>query len=182
MVYIASYWNEESGTDVRIFSNCTEVELRLNDSLTGRQFPDRDRISGNLPHPPFTFSLGRFVPGTLTATGYISGKVAATHERITPAEPVALRLHVDESGILPEAGTNDVIFVLAELIDLNGTVVPVNDHPIQFELEGAGTLISPSPVVTEAGTAAALIRTGTSPGRITVKASAPGIAGASIEF
>ena len=67
MVFIASYWTPESSTDVRVFSNCDEVELRLNGTLVERRGPDEDRLSTHIKHPPFTFQLNRFEPGALEA-------------------------------------------------------------------------------------------------------------------
>jgi beta-galactosidase len=40
MVYIASWWNEQSPLNVRVFSNASEVELFLNGVSLGRQKPD----------------------------------------------------------------------------------------------------------------------------------------------
>jgi len=172
MVYIASYWNETSSLDIRIFSNCEEVELYLNDSLIGKQKPDNNRISSNLTHPPFTFKLNNFEKGELKALGMIKNNKVADHTIITPEEPVKIRLRLDESGKPAEVGVNDVIFVYAEIIDRNGTVVPVNDLEVQFSLEGNAELISPTYIKIEAGIASALLRIGDKSGLIRITASA----------
>ena len=39
MVFIASYWTEESDSKIRVFSNCEEVELILNGQIIGYQKP-----------------------------------------------------------------------------------------------------------------------------------------------
>jgi beta-galactosidase len=67
MVFIASFWTPDSARDVRVFSNCDEVELRLNGASLGRRPPDDDRMSTHLAHPPFNLPVGRFEPRTLQA-------------------------------------------------------------------------------------------------------------------
>ncbi|MBN2175196.1 MAG: DUF4982 domain-containing protein [Bacteroidales bacterium] len=170
MVYIASYWNEESELNVRVFSNCERVELFLNDSLIAHQKPDTNRISNNLSHPPFTFVLNRFKPGRLEAKGYLAGGEVTSHTITTPRKPAAIRLWLDESGRPPQYGVNDVVFVYAALIDSNGTIVPVNGATIEFTIEGEAEILNPEPVGTEAGIGTILVRTGEKPGEIKVTA------------
>jgi beta-galactosidase len=64
---LATYWNEKSSENVIVYSNADEVELYLNDELIGKQKPETDKNSTNLNHPPFTFKLNSFKPGTLKA-------------------------------------------------------------------------------------------------------------------
>ena len=44
-----------------VFSNCDEVELRLNGTLLERRSADADRLSTHIKHPPLTFQLKRFL-------------------------------------------------------------------------------------------------------------------------
>ncbi len=160
MAYIASYWNEESGKDVRVFSNCDSVALYFNNSLIAVQSPDTGRICANLAHPPFSFLVGEFQPGTLKVIGYLDGQAAAHDERSTPRAPEAIRMRVDESSRPPKAGAGDLVFVHAEVTDSNGTIVPTNDMAIRFEISGDGDMLSPPAVLAEAGIATALVRIG----------------------
>ena len=98
MVKIASYWNQESPLNVRIFSNADEIELFLNGKSLGKQLPDQNKISNNLNHAPFTFHLKRFVKGTLEAKAYINGEMVATDKVTTPEKAESIQLVLDESN------------------------------------------------------------------------------------
>ncbi|HNW50890.1 MAG TPA: glycoside hydrolase family 2 TIM barrel-domain containing protein [Prolixibacteraceae bacterium] len=162
MVFIASYWNEQSPLNVRVFSNCDEVELLLNGKSQGLQKPDQNTISNHLNHPPFTFNLKAFEKGELIAKGFIGGKEVASRTIHTPETPSKFELKIDESGCAPKAGVNDVVFVVARLVDSNGTVVPLNGVKVNFQIEGDAKILNPEEITTEAGIATALIRIGSS--------------------
>jgi beta-galactosidase len=174
MVHIANYWQEGSDTVVKIYSNCDEVELFLNGKKIARQRPDKDQYSTNLKHPPFTFHVSAFKAGTLSAKGYVKGSVVAQHQRRTPGRPSAIRLRVDHSNKDLEAGCNDIIFVYADIIDKNGTVIYDAADPVQFKLSGDGELVGQNPRAVEAGTATILLRAGGKPGKLTVVATGEG--------
>jgi beta-galactosidase len=181
MVFIATYWDENSSPDVRVFSNCEEVELTLNGTLISRQEPDTGRISVNLDHPPFTFRTGKFQPGMLVATGFINGEKAVQDTVVTPGKPKALKLVLDESGRPPKAGCNDAVFIRAIIIDADGNKVPVNDYSVIFSISGDASVINPeSKALSEAGVATALIRIGEIPGEITIQAAATGLSSAKL--
>ncbi len=161
MVFIASHWTPDSRPNIRVFSNCEEVELRLNGERVGRQRPDTDRMSTHLAHPPFTFSLRRFRPGTLEAIGYIAGRETARHTVRTPGAVRRLDLWLDESGRPFAMDGKDVAFLRAELRDEGGTVVPDGWENVFFGATGDVTLIGANPFSSEAGIASALVQTET---------------------
>ncbi len=168
MVYIASWWNEQSTLNVRVFSNAQEVELFLNGRSLGRQKPDQNSISGNLNHPPFTFAVEAFEPGELLAKAYIDGAEVAVHSVKTPEAPAKYELVIDESGRAPKIGVNDAVFVYARLVDAHGTVVPINNMAVEFKIEGGASVINPETISTEAGIATALVRIGNQKGSIKI--------------
>jgi len=183
MVYIASWWDENSSANVRVFSNCEEVELSLNGVLISRQKPDTGRISNNLAHPPFTFRMDKFHPGTLVASGYIEGEKAAQDTVVTPGEPKTLKLVCDESGRPPKAGCNDAAFIYATIVDENGQRVPLNGEMVKFSVSGDATVINPGSMASsEAGIATALIIIGDKPGEISIQASVTGLSPAKLRI
>jgi beta-galactosidase len=175
MLYIASYWQPGSDTDVKIYSNCSEVELFLNGKSLGRRVPDTDRYSTNLKHAPFTFKTGAFAPGNLLAIGYIGGKKVVTSERKTAGDPAEISLSADISGKELAAGRNDFLFVYASLTDKDGTVNYEASNQVDFSVSGDAEIIGPVSVSAEAGIATVLVKAGAKPGKITVRATSKGL-------
>jgi beta-galactosidase len=175
MVSIASWWNDQSLTNVTVFSNCEEVELSLNGQVIARQKPDQNNDSQRLPHPPFTFKIGSFKPGTLKAVGYIQGNLRASDTVSTAGNPVALHLTADFSGRLLTADGADAIFIYADAIDAQGNVVRGFNHPISFHVTGPAGLVGENPISATAGTAGIVLQAGLVPGPIAVQATADGL-------
>jgi len=159
MVYIASYWTESSPTEIRVFSNCEEVELLLNGKSIDRKKVIRDEYSSHLEYPPFVFDLDKFEAGKLSALSYINGKKVAQHEVYTPGEASKILLEADLSGIPISEDHPDVIFVYARICDENGSTIPDAENLVQFIIEGEGELIGENPVKAEAGIATILLKT-----------------------
>jgi beta-galactosidase len=176
MVFAATYWNDKSPTDVRVFSNCGEVELFLNGKSLGRQKPDQNRISTNLAHPPFTFKVGQFQPGELKAVGYLHGQPAAQYTVKTPGAAKKIELALDLSG-KPLAAGGDLVFAHARIVDADGTMVPDASMPVKFTVTGDAQLIGDNPIAAEAGIATVLLKTGTNGGTIKLNAAAAGLEG-----
>ncbi|MBD3617348.1 MAG: glycoside hydrolase family 2 protein [Gracilimonas sp.] len=182
MAYIANYWSDPDFTEVRVYSNAEEVALLLNGEEIARKQPDINRVSTELNHPPFTFELDEFTPGTLKAEAYIDGEVVATDERITPQDPAKIEMSVDLSGKEIQSGVNDAVFIYANITDEDGTTVWDAENPVEFRLEGEGELIGHNPINAEAGIATILFRAGEVPGTVTIKAFSEGLEAGSIQL
>ncbi|HET7461585.1 MAG TPA: glycoside hydrolase family 2 TIM barrel-domain containing protein [Longimicrobium sp.] len=168
MVFIASEWTPDSPPAVRVFSNCEQVELRLNGAVVERRAPDRDRVSTHLPHPPFTFRLDRFAAGTLEAVGLIGGRQAARHAVHTPGAVERLDVTVDLRGRAIDGAGKDVLFCRASLKDAAETTVPSAWENVAFGATGGVRLVGANPFSTEAGIASILAVTepGAAPGAL----------------
>lgn len=162
MVFIASEWQPDSATQVRVFSNADEVALYLNDELIAKKAVSRDAMSQHLAHPPFHFDVPAYKPGTLRAVAYIQGEQVATHSVSTAGTPHALQLVLDDSGVAPAVGVNDSVFVYASVVDARGNPTSVNDMPLALTATGDIKVINPGPVVTSNGQGAWLVQIGDS--------------------
>ncbi len=180
MVHIANTLPDKS-SEIRVFSNCDEVELVLNGTSVGRQSPDQDQFSDRLAHPPFTFQTNSFESGQLVARAYINGEVLAQTIQHTSGQASKISLEPDLSGRDLQSGSNDLIFLYASVVDDGGTVVPDTDREILFTLEGDAQFIGPNPASTEAGIAAILLQAGKTPGTIKISASSGELSPESIQ-
>jgi beta-galactosidase len=199
MVFIANYATPWSPTDVMVFSNCEEVRFSEGDRVIATQKPDPGYL---LKHPPFTFCAGgagtdkdtwfmnveagyHFKPAEYKAEGLIGGKVVATHTVKAPMVMTDIRLEPDLEGRPLVADGSDFIRVHAHITDKLGTTHPMANDLVTFSVEGAATLINEAsfganPVAAEAGIATALVRASAHPGKITVRATAPGLKSAEV--
>jgi beta-galactosidase len=182
MVHIANTWPEGRHKEIRIFSNCEEVELILNGKSMGFQEPDRDRFSTDLEHPPFTFHAPLFESGEIRARAYLDGELAVQTMRRTPGEASQIKLEADLSGKDLETGSNDLVFIYASVMDDFGTVVPNKDWNISFKLDGDARLLGPNPASTEAGVAAILVRTNGLTDALGITASSVGLTEGSLQL
>ena len=168
--FIAYYNLPASGKTVRVFSNADTMQLFRNDTLIAVQGPDKVINSSNLRHPPFTFTVDEFVPGTLMATGLKDGAEFGSYSVTTAGPPSAIRLSADLSNKPLKADGADAIFIYASLVDSLGNNVMTADSVIEFSVRGDATLIGDNPVKAEAGIATILLKAGNNAGRVMVRA------------
>lgn len=159
MIYIANRWSKESPRDIRIFSNCDEVELFLNGKSLGIQKPDSNRISNNLKHPPFTFKTKYFKEGKLVAKGFIGNQIVASHTIHTPKKPSKLKIEIDNDYPNLSKEKIDIIIVYAKILDENDTLISDCNEEIEFKIQGDAEIIGSHKVNAESGIASILIKT-----------------------
>lgn len=181
MVFVASYAQASpAARQVRVFSNCAEVELQLDGRPLARQLPDQDTYSNHLAHPSFTFKVPAFATGTLRAVAYLNGQPVAEHTRRTPGPAHHLQLTVDTSGRELTAGRQDAVFVYATVVDAQNTPLPDATTPVRFAVTGDAELLGDNPVAAEAGVATIPLRAGHTPGSLNLTATAEGLAPATL--
>lgn len=172
---IASRWDAASSLNVTVYSNCPKVALYLNDSLIAKKVATPSISSDRLPHPPYLFEIKKYQPGKLTAIAYDSKQKPLTTTIVqTPGKPVQITLALDTLQCGVDTTKADLIFMRARLLDVNGTVVPINEYKVIFSVvaQDAG-LMSPAIQPLEAGIASALLRTEASQTEIIMKVNLP---------
>ena len=141
-----------------VFSNCEEIELRLNGVAIGRQAPCKTITTQYLPHPPFVFSLPHFESGILEAVGLIGGKAVAAHRVGTPGIPVKIELMIEGAGVRATAGEPDLLFAHARWYDDSGNLCVEETGEVVFVADGDAEIIGPAKIRAEAGVASTLLR------------------------
>jgi beta-galactosidase len=171
--------------NIDVYTNAEEVELFLNGKSVGT---DKLHVDAS----PITFKVP-FEPGTLKAVARTGGKIVATQELKTAGKPARIVFTADSPTMPLTPDWNDVRYVTATLVDDAGTRIPDSTTVIHFETNGPATIVAvdngnftdhdsfqAAQRKVYYGNALALVRaTGTS-GRVTVTASADGIAPASV--
>lgn len=168
--------------EVEVYSNCGEVELLLN-----------GRSLGSKPLPADASARAwkvAYEPGTLRAVGRNEGQVAAAHELRSAGPARRIVLSAERPGLT--ADRDEVLYVTASVVDESGVENPWADDLIGFELSGPGViaavdsadLASHEPFQARErrafrGRCVAVLRA-TAPGRLTLRATAPGLSGAAL--
>jgi beta-galactosidase len=122
-----------------------------------------------------------YEPGTLSAVSYKDGNEYMRRTVKTAGEPYGLVLTADRDVL--NADGSDLSFVTVQVIDREGNPVPYADNMITFALEGPATIAAVdngSQVSHESfrssyrkafhGKCLVVIRAGTDPGNVTLKA------------
>lgn len=166
---IASYWQPGESRGVRVYSNCSTVELFVDGVSKGRKSPDMSPDAKGLRHPSFYYDVVCNKPGTLKAIAYNNNGAPVAESTVkTPETPVRLKLVFDESGAMVQP--NDIIFVHCYVLDKNGSIVVSCADSVEFSVTGTAQLLSPSVIKCESGVASALVRTGISANDIAISA------------
>ncbi|MBN2036877.1 MAG: hypothetical protein JW768_09070 [Chitinispirillaceae bacterium] len=175
MVYIASHWTSQSPLSVKVFSNCEQVSLYLNNDLIATRSPDNSGYAAACEHPPFTFTIPGFQAGTLRAEGRIGNQVRATHSVRTPGAARTISVAIDTAHHSLLADGSDFAIAYASITDDSGTVIPSASTQVRFSVSGPAALVGTNPVNAVGGIACILVQATTVAGRISVSAQATGL-------
>jgi len=176
---------ENKPIQVRIFSRAPIVRLKLNGKTVAEKKIESGKIAAE-----FTID---YQPGVLTAVNVVDNKETETTELKTAGTPAAIRLIADRANI--QANKNDLSYVMVEVIDQKGQVVPNTAIPIQFSIAGSGEIAAvgsanpkemasfQQPVrTTYDGRCLVIVKSIGKQGNIQLKASATGLRGASLQI
>ncbi len=177
-------WPSNSTASIHCFANCPEVTLTLNGKVIGTQ-KLAEAVNGVL-----NWQVA-YEPGTLKAVGCADGREVCEYTLQTAGAPQHLELLPDVKSF--RADGKDVSHVEFRIVDANGVRVPDAEPEVKFELTGPakiiglgnGDLNSTENCKTNMhrafqGRGLAILQTTTASGDITLQATAPGLAPASV--
>jgi beta-galactosidase len=184
VLHVLPHWTwpgrEREPIDVWCFSNHHEVELLHNGVSLGRQAVPRNG------HVEWRVT---YAPGALRAIGYGAGRRVQTV--VVETAGAAKRLVLDPDAL--HRRDDDVICVTVSAVDAAGRVVPDADHAVEFALSGPGRILgvgngNPSSHEPDAaprrrlfhGLAQVIVQKSARPGRLTLRATAPGLTSATV--
>ena len=186
VLHLFPHWNwpglEGQEIAVWVHSNLDRVELFLNgESLGAKDMKKDSHLAWNV----------KYAPGAIEARGYKDGKQVLTARRETTGPAAKLVMKADRAEI--SADGEDVAMFAVEVQDAQGRVVPVTDNEVAFQVSGQGALVGTGngdPTNQEpdkgrsrkafSGLAMAIVQSDKAAGNITVEASSPGLASASV--
>lgn len=179
-------WKGHEGTplSVNVYSNYPEVRLELNGKVIGTQAVSADtKLTATFEVP--------YEAGELKVIGLKEGKEMESKVIKTTGTPARLKLTADRPSI--RASRSDLAYVTVEVVDEAGILVPDAQLPIQFKVEGEGTLAAvengnptdvksfSTPQVTSfKGRCLVILRPSGKAGAINLKAQAEGLTGADL--
>jgi beta-galactosidase len=169
---------------VRVYTSGDMVRLYLDGKEVGvRSVPPEAKLLAQFEVP--------YAPGELRAVALLNGGEIASISFRTLSKPSQLKLSADREAI--HANRGDLAFVQVEVMDGSGEPIQDLVRRIDFQVEGAGELAAvgnanPKDVAsfrvphcrTFRGKCLAILRPSGRPGTITLRASAEGLAPASI--
>jgi len=180
---LAADWNwegyEGKPFEIAVYSSCEEVELIVNGKSMGRKPANR--------HTQFAAHWeAPYQAGMLRAVGYDGGREANSAELRSAGAPSRIKLQADRTAL--RADGEDLSYITVELLDAHGARHPKAENSIQFEIEGPGTIVgvgNANPVSTESyqqshrkawrGRCLVIVKSGTHPGIVTLKAGTEGL-------
>ena len=163
------------------------VKLELNGKPVGEQAVDDSKsITATFEVP--------YEPGTLIARCFDNGVETSSETIKTLGKPAAIRLSADRYTI--KADRNDLSYVMVEITDAEGNVIPnADDVLVNFEISGNGKIAgvgSGSPTdmssfqqprkKTWQGRCLVIVRPEVTPGTIIIKAQSDGLKESSLEI
>ncbi len=174
-------WNGYEGKtlQVDVYSKFEMVELFLNNISLGAKPTSREtefKVSWDV----------EYQKGNLMAVGYKQGDKSDTCFLKTTDEPYAIKL-TEEQNII-KANRQDLSFIVVEIIDKEGILVPYADNLVNFEIRGEGQLAAVgngNPVSLESfqkpyrkayeGKCLLIVKSTDNEGDIFIKAKSPGL-------
>ncbi len=182
-------WSGHEGKpiEVEVMSRYPKVRLYLDDVLIG------EKEAGEANDYLAVFETS-YAPGTLKAVGVgLNGEEAETVTLSTAGKPVGIRLTPDKTVL--SADNQDLVYVVVEVVDADGRVVPDASVPVDFSVTGnamlkaAGNALlkdtdsyADRSATTWKGRAMAIVKSTDRKGKATISATSKGLKPASMKL
>jgi beta-galactosidase len=178
-------WSKDQTLSVRCYSNCPEVQLTLNDKPVGTKKLAEATEGALVWQVPFE-------PGVLKALGHNKdGKTVCEFALKTAGPAAKIELTPDVTAL--QADGKDICHLSFQIVDAKGVRVPDAAAEVKFEVGGPAAIIGigngdlnntqdcKAPVhKAYQGRGLAIIQAKTTPGKITLKATSPGLEAATV--
>ncbi|HEY3991081.1 MAG TPA: beta-galactosidase GalA [Acidobacteriaceae bacterium] len=186
VLHLFPHWNwpgmEGKEIAVWVYSNLDKVELVVNGRSLGVKDVKKDsHVAWDVP----------YAPGSMEARGYKGDRVVMTEKRETTGAAAKLVMTADRKDIHGDG--EDVAMFAVAVQDAQGRVVPITDNEVTFRVSGAGKLLGvgngdPTDQESDQGTSRkafsgycmAIVQSTKNAGDITVEATSPGLAPATV--
>ena len=193
-LHILPHWNwagrEGEITPIFVYTDSPKAELFINGKSQG--FREKKTDGSNMERYRLMWNETVYEPGEVTVVAYDNdGNVTGEKTIRTAGKPHHLVLTPNRSEI--NADGEDLLYVMVQVADKDGNIVPTDEREVKFSTKGAGSFLATAngdptslrsfqqPVMDLfSGAATAIIQAGNTPGEVTFTASAKGVKPATI--
>lgn len=178
-----SFENMPGPKEVVVFTNCDQVEIRLNDKPVNTL--ERDQFSDGVIKLTVPYEKGELVAHATYRDE--QGDLQTVSDTLTSAHnPYALAMQADRDEL--QSGGREVVHITTSVVDSTGVLNPHSDHMVNYQVDGPGNirvidngdLADQTPYGSNSkkmkqGKQLLILQAGTEPGDLIVNASAEGL-------
>lgn len=187
-LHVMPHWNwpghEGQPIPVQVYTSYPEAELFVNGVSQGRKAKDASDVYSRyrLVWPEVTYQ-----PGEIRVVAYDASGNAAMEKTVRTAG-AAKSLRLTPNRTEAAANGDELIYVTVTAVDADGNFVPVDERMVEFEVSGAGTFEATANgdptcllpfqeprMKLFSGAATAIVRAGSEPGTLRLRAKARGL-------
>lgn len=191
-LHILPHWTwpgrEGQTTPVYVYTSYPEAELFVNGVSQGRRKFDKSNV---IDRYRLRWNDVVYQPGELRVVAYdADGKAVDERTVATAGRPTALRITANRDTVAADG--QQLIYFTITAVDSKGNIVPTAEPLVKFEVKGNGTFEATAngdptcllpfqnpEMKLFSGAATAIVRAGTTPGTLTLKATSKGLTPAS---
>ena len=193
-LHVLPHWNwagrEGEVTPVFVYTNSPKAELFVNGKSQG--IKEKTKNGSNMERYRLMWNDVVYEPGELLVVAYDdNGNETGRKSVKTAGKPHHLVLTPNRASL--DANGEDLAYILVQVADKDGNIVPTDEREVKFTTTGAGTFRATAngdatslrsfqePVMDLfSGAATAIVQSGETPGEITFTAKAKGVKPATI--